>query len=428
MPKHVYVLGADDFNLAKLQELSDQHDATFHRLLTLEEAQPGDKDPAAIEHIIQKAEQQLEASPDPVDAIVTYWDYPLSTMLPILCQRYGIPGASLQSVMACEHKYWSRLVQQALIPEHTPGFQSINPFDAPEKHDIQLAYPFWLKPIKAHSSQLGFKINNADELYEALATIRKSIGHFAAIFNKLLDRVEVPPEVGPVDGSYCIAEEILTGRQTTVEGFVHHGEAHTYGMTDIIREPGSSSFAHYLYPSTFPDHIQERINEVSCRLMSHVGYDNATFNIEFFYDEERDRLMLLEINSRISQSHSPLYQRVDGMTNFSIMLDAALGQRPTIPTRAGEFACAGKFFLRQYEDARVTAVPSDDEIRRLRERFPDAEIKITVKEGMQLSELPNQETYSYDLGQIILGAHSEEELLEKHRHCREALTFAFEQP
>jgi biotin carboxylase len=162
--------------------------------------------------------------------------------------------------------------------------------------------------------------------------------------------------------------------------------------------------------------------------MSHVGYDNATFNIEFFYDEERDRLMLLEINSRISQSHSPLYQRVDGMTNFSIMLDAALGQRPTIPTRAGEFACAGKFFLRQYEDARVTAVPSDEEIRRLRERFPDAEIKITVKEGMRLSELPNQETYSYDLGQIILGAHSEEELLEKHRHCREALTFAFEQP
>jgi hypothetical protein len=116
------------------------------------------------------------------------------------------------------------------------------------------------------------------------------------------------------------------------------------------------------------------------------------------------------------------------MTNFSIMLDVALGQRPTLPSRAGDFACAGKFFLRQHEDLIVTAVPSDDEIRRLRERFPDAEIKISVQEGVRLSELPNQEPYSYDMGQIILGAQSEAELLDKHRQCREALTFAFEKP
>jgi hypothetical protein len=44
---------------------------------------------------------------------------------------------------------------------------------------------------------------------------------------------------------------------------------------------------------------------------------------------------------------------------------------------------------------------------------------------MRLSDLPNQEPYSYDLGQIILGAHSEDELLDKHRQCRDALTFTF---
>jgi biotin carboxylase len=425
MPRHVYVLGADDFNFAKLQELAATYDCVFYRLLTLEEAQPGLDDPQAIDHLVQKAQQQLDAASDPIDAIVTYWDYPLSTMLPILSQHYGLPGASLQSVMACEHKYWSRLVQQALIPEHTPGFQSINPFADLDTQEITLAYPFWLKPIKAHSSQLGYKIHNADELREALDTIRQNISHFAELFNKLLARVDVPAEVGPVDGRYCIAEEILTGWQTTVEGFVHKGKAQTYGMTDIIRKPGTSTFNHYLYPSKFPPNVQDRINEVSCQIMSHIGYDNAPFNIEFFYDDERDRLLLLEINTRISQSHSSLFEKVDGMSNFSIMLDVALGQQPTMPSRQGKFACAGKFFMRKYEDAVVTGVPNEHEMGRLQERFPDAEIKVSVREGVRLSELPNQEPYSYDLGQIVLGAHSEDELLDKHRQCREALTFTF---
>jgi biotin carboxylase len=425
MSKHIYVLGADDFNIAKLQELPEAQNAVFHRLLTLEEAQPASKDPQAIENVIQKAQQQLDAATNSIDAIVTYWDYPLSTMLPILCQHYGLPGAPLQSVLACEHKYWSRLVQRALVPNHTPGFQSINPFDALDAQDIQLDYPFWIKPIKAHSSQLGYKIQNEEELREALDTIRPNIGHFAELFNKLLARVEIPAEVGPVDGSYCIAEEILTGRQTTVEGFVYEGEAHTYGIIDIIREPDSSTFSHYIYPSTFPDHIQQRINEVACQIMTHIGYNNAPFNIEFFYDDERDRLLLLEINTRISQSHSPLFEKVDGMTNFSIMLDVALGQRPPLHPQEGKFSCAGKFFIRKHEDAFVTGVPSDDEIRRLRERFPDVEVKISVTPGMRLSDLPNQEPYSYDLGQIVLGAHSEAALLDKHRECRDALTFTF---
>jgi biotin carboxylase len=425
MQKHLYVLGADDLNLSKLQELPEAHDYVFHRLLTLEEAQPGNKDPRLIEHVVQKAQQQLDAASNPVDAIVTYWDYPLSTMLPILCQHYGLPGASLQSVMACEHKYWSRQIQQKLVPEHTPAFQSINPFADLDTQEITLAYPFWLKPIKAHSSQLGFKIHNADELREALATIRQSIGHFAELFNKLLARVDVPAEVGPVDGSYCIAEEILTGQQTTVEGFIYEGEAHTYGIVDIIRNPGSSTFNHYIYPSRFPPDVQQRINDVACQIMAHTGYNNAPFNIEFFYDDERDRLLLLEINTRISQSHSPLFKKVDGMSNFSIMLDVALGQRPRLHAREGEFACAGKFFMRKYEDAFVTRVPTAQEIGRLQERFPDVEVKVSVKENMRLSELPNQETYSYDLGQIILGAHSEAELTDKHRQCRDALTFTF---
>ncbi len=425
MEKHIFVLGADEFNLAKLRALPEAGNYVFHKLLTLEECQPADKDPKLITNLLGRAQQQLQSATVPIDAIVGYWDYPVSTLLPVLCAEYGLPAASLQSVMACEHKYWSRLIQHEVVPEQTPAFQSFNPFVECDPASVQLDYPFWLKPIKAHSSQMSYKIRDAHDLCDKLASVRQHIGHFAELFNQLLKQCDVPPEVGPVDGRHCIGEESLTGRQCTIEGFVYQGKAQTYGVIDIILEPGRSSFAHYQYPSTFPQHIQQTMSDVSCAIMSHVGYDNAPFNIEFFYDEERNRLLLLEINTRISQSHSSLFQKVDGTSNFSLMLALALGQCPPDLAGQGTFDCAGKFFLRKYEDALVTSVPGDAEIWRVREHFPEAVVKISAQEGIRLSQLPSQETYSFQLGEVVLGAQSEAELLDKYHQCKEMLPFQF---
>jgi len=44
---------------------------------------------------------------------------------------------------------------------------------------------------------------------------------------------------------------------------------------------------------------------------------------------------------------------------------------------------------------------------------------------MRLSELANQDSYSYEVADFLLGANSQHELLEKHRQCLEALSFEF---
>ena len=129
MKKHIFVVGLDDFNLALLQALPNAANYKFHQLLSIDELQPANKDPHLMEHVLRKAEEDLHAVDGPIDAIIGYWDYPISTMVPYLCQKFGLPSASLRSVLLCEHKYWSRIAQREVVPECVPRFQSLDPFD-----------------------------------------------------------------------------------------------------------------------------------------------------------------------------------------------------------------------------------------------------------------------------------------------------------
>ena len=43
----------------------------------------------------------------------------------MLSERYGTRSTSLESVVKCEHKYWSRLEQQKVIDEH-PRFGRVD--------------------------------------------------------------------------------------------------------------------------------------------------------------------------------------------------------------------------------------------------------------------------------------------------------------
>lgn len=422
MAKNIFVAGLDEFNLALLAPLGEQRDLVFHSLLSVHEVKR--RESYSPETLIQKAERQLEAFPGTIDAIVGYWDFPTTCLVPFLNQKRGMPGPAMESVLKCEHKFWSRIEQRQVFSD-IPEFCAVHPLKADARSQVTLPYPFWIKPVKAFASQLGFRINNDQEFDESLQVIRQGISTFADPFNYFLDRISLPPPVTDVRGESCIAEALVSGEQCTLEGYVHQGQVEVYGVIDSIRESNRSSFARYQYPSRLPQAIQTRMIEAAKSVMTHFGYDQAPFNMEFFYDEAQDRIWLLEINPRISQSHGDIFQKVDGTNHSAVMIDLALGQKPQFPHRQGKFACAAKWFLRTHENAVVTRVPSDEQIDRVKERFPGTLVNIHVKEGMRLSELPNQESYSFELGYLYLGGRNEQELEDHYRQCLEYLTFEF---
>ena len=424
--KNIFVFGADEFNLAQMRALEGAGSYRFHALFDHREVKAGPAFP--VQALYEGARERLDSFAGSIDAIVGYWDFPVSTMLPLLRKPYGLPSPTFEAVLKCEHKYWSRLEQQQVIPDYIPEFCVVDPFADDVHQQITVEFPFWIKPVKGASSHLGFKVRNRAELNQAIASIRKNIFRFAKPFNYLLQFADLPDEVADIDGHHCIVEGIISrGRQCTLEGYVYQGEVSVYGVVDSIREgQHRSSFARYQYPSTIPLRIQQAMIDVTTRFIKQIAFDNGPFNIEFYWESATDYIWLLEINARISKSHCPLFRHVDGASHHQVMLDLALGQEPHFPHRQGNYRVAAKFMWREYEDAMVRRIPSAAELQTISKQFPSAEIELHIHKGMQLSELRDQDSYSYEIAVIFLAGNSQHELLEKYHALQQALSIELE--
>jgi hypothetical protein len=108
------------------------------------------------------------------------------------------------------------------------------------------------------------------------------------------------------------------------------------------------------------------------------------------------------------------------------MLDVALNQDPWFPKRQGKFRVAGKFFLREYQDKLITGIPTKEDLEAISQKIPGTFIDLQGKAGMKLSEIPEQDSYSYATAFIYLGADSQKELLEKYQQCRQMLTYQYQ--
>ena len=423
--KNVFVVGLNDFNLEMLRHLRGADGIEFHRLL--DPALFYETEEFDIPGMLEQATAQLEAFEGSIDGICGYMDFPVSTMLPLLCERFGTSSVSLDALLKCEHKYWARLCQREAIPEHIPGFAAFDPFDDDALAKIGLQFPFFVKPIKSSGSRLGFRIDKPEDFDHAVEAFRAHIGTISEPFDYILEQTELPPEVGEIGGGHCLAEEIIGGRQCTLEGYSYQGKVMTTGIIDSIRYPQVISFFRYQYPSQLPERVQRKMTLITERIMKYVGYDNSSFNIEYFWDEQIDKVWLLEINTRISQSHSNIFEKVDGVSNQQLTIDLALGRKPDMPQGEGEFPLAAKFFHRLFQaDAKVKRVPSEKEIAKIEKEIPGTRVLPQVKPGMWLSELPEQDSYSFAVAYVYMGADDQESLLQNYDRVIDQLHFEFE--
>ncbi|GAA4685797.1 ATP-grasp domain-containing protein [Streptomyces youssoufiensis] len=420
--KNIVVIGADEANLRVLRNMPGADGLTFHGLFEPDELQGGEVDMASL---VQKAIGAIDAIDGGVDAIVGYWDFPVSALVPLLNEHYGTRGTSLESIAKCEHKYWSRLEQRKAIDEY-PGFGQVDLAAERPQPPADMSFPMWVKPAVAYSSELAFGVADEREFQDAVARVREGIGRVGRPFDYVLDRLDLPPEMIGTGGQVCLAEESLNGIQVAVEGYVHDGLVTVYGVLDSIDYPDSPSFLRHQYPSTLPEPVLVRLRDASARVMRQIGFDNATFSIEYFYDPQADAINLLEINPRHSQSHALLFQYVDGMPNHHCMVRLALGEDPALPYREGRYRMAAKWYYRWFADAEVRAAPSQADIEHIEREVPGVSISLVPTRGENLSDAREQDNYSYEVAHIVTGGDSEEELRQKYDRCVAALNHRFE--
>lgn len=421
-PLRVFVVGCDAFSMRMLQTVDWGTNIEFVPLLGIEEVRPSDHGPPDFIELTSTAMSRLETDGSHVDAVVGWWDFPTTGLVPVLRESMGLPGANLRSVATLEHKYWSRIDQSEIIPELIPRFAAIDPFTT-EAAEIDFPFPFWIKPVKSHSSHLGFKVENVQELERVLDLMREGIAAFGVPFDQFLSLIELPDSVRQVTGHHCLIEEIISsGRQCTLEGYACAGEVKVYGVVDSIRSGiHRSCFSRYQYPSSLPESVEKRMIDATRKVISHAGYDASPFNAEFFWNPDTNEIKLLEVNTRISKSHCPLFWMVDGESHQEVLVDLALGLRPRPASRAGRHEVAAKFMIRAYEDAIVERMPDAGDVRRLQQTFPDLRFKPLVEEEARLAHLPYQDSYSFELAELYIGAPDEETLLDRYEQVMERL-------
>jgi len=422
--KNVFFVGLDPFNLETLKGLPQASECNFLSALDFDEMRD-DGGVSDIQALVDKSIARMEAVEGGPDGVASFYDFPGTIIASILAQHFGLPGPSLESLLKCEHKYWSRLEQQKVVDEYIPTFRAFDPTDPDAFSKLGLIPPFWIKPIKSFRSYLAYQIQDERSFIDLMPHCAEAVGPIVNPFMEIMQRHDMPPEMANMPESF-IAESTIGGAQCTLEGYSYDGRVVIYGVVDSIREADSSSFARYEYPSTLPLEIQHRMMDVARASIQQFGYDNGPFNAEFFYDQTSDVVWLLEINPRASQSHADLFYKVHGVSHMSVVVDLALGRKPRPFGRRGEWNTASHFFVRAFEPGIVTQVPTVNALDRLKRRMADLRVKIEVAKGTDLGGLPNQDSYSFELANVYLGGRDRMDILDKYDQVLTALQFEVE--
>src|SRR5438128_819200 len=137
---------------------------------------------------------------------------------------------------------------------------------------------------------------------------------------------------------------------------------------------------------------------IAKQVIPDIGFDHGLFNIEFMYDAARDAVKIIEINPRMSSQFADLFEKVDGVNTYHILLDLALGRRPRVRKRGGCYAVAASCVMRTFANKKVVKLPDKHEIESILRLWPDVRLEILATEGKKLSEeLQDSQSYRYGL-------------------------------
>ena len=303
----------------------------------------------------------------------------------LVAEQAGLPGTSPEAVIACQHKLHARRVLQQVCPEANLRFCEL---DAQYGGPIPegLAYPSYVKPVKAAFSVLARPVRHERELHEhtrfgkrELWVIRRLVEPFERVARERL------PGCGTAHR--MMLEEPLRAPQYNLDGYVFNGQLHVLGIVDAVMYPGTQAFMRWDMPSRLPAAVAERAAEVARKFLAAVGFTHGLFNMEFFHDPASERLSVIEFNPRLASQFGDLYRRVHGIDAHAIGLALAMGQDPaTLPRTEPTAGAASSFVYRSFDPRdTVPAMPGPWQRARLAREFADAMLFMYPKSGHSLA-------------------------------------------
>lgn len=334
-----------------------------------------------------------------------------------ICRQVGCPAPDPELILKIQNKYTCRNLQSKSIKGVIPEYEF---FSMESSESVKMAFPFFIKPTKGVFSFLSQEINSEKELENYIEISQPVYQDKLTQLKQLKTHLNIESE--EQDGFLC--EELLKGQQLTVEGYATGDTVHIMGIVDSVMYSGTQAFQRFEYPSKLPKDVQNRLIDVSKKLMSDIHFKYGLFNIEYFYDETDSSIYLLELNPRMSSVFSEHFDKVLGYTGYDVLLNIIGSAGKAIEGTKGRYSVASAFVLRRFEDACVKKMPTQDYLNKLKKDF-DMQIKIDVKAGDVLSKkFPGHSNYKY--ATVHLGADTWTTLYEKFAIVEKLLDFEFE--
>ena len=329
----------------------------------------------------------------PADGVIGTKD--LSALLAaILVERRGLPGPTPQSLLALQHKPTSRDVQRLVAPESTPKFCLL-------EDGIPCKPPFFVKPVVGRLSQNTYRIDDLSELEKL---------HEADRYTNRYAEIAALAGGDPAKVHGFLGEELLSGDEVTLEGYVHGESVVTIGVTDSVKYPGTFSFERFEYPSRLSEERQAELSDIASRILPALGFEGGFFNVEFFVPGDGPA-QIIEVNGRIASQFAPLVLALHGRSTYDALFELARGEDPHWETGLPDGA-AVSYVMRVFEDAYVEAVPD-----------PEDNLEVLVRPGLPLSAQGTNDAQSYRLAILYESGETREEAVAKARARAAALNF-----
>lgn len=301
----------------------------------------------------------------------------------VVARRLGLPGADPEAIITAQHKYYARRTLAQAAPDATPAFTAF-PYTVRRAEEIALPFPFFVKPVKATFSVLARRVDSFAQLRQHLSFHpfeQHIIKRLVKPFNDLMR--DYPQYT--VDAHHLVGEGLVEGMQVNVDGYAENGNIRLIGIVDEIMYPGTIAFNRFEYPTLLSDALRERIGDIARRTVAGVGLHHGFFNVELCADPRTGAVKVIEINPRLASQFATLYQWVDGIDIYRMLIELALGEPVRYAPQPQHFGRAGSFIFRKFDGAPVSRPPSGEQVRALRARYPEAQLMLYLKHGASLA-------------------------------------------
>jgi biotin carboxylase len=352
-----------------------------------------------------------------VDAVISPHEQFGTLIAAEVARRLGLPGADPRAILTAQHKYHARAAIARIAPEIVPRFGALR-IDADPV--APLPFPFFVKPVKGTFSVLARRVDSLPELrrHLRLGLLERLVAE--RLIRPFDDMLAAYPGFD-IDARHMVAEELLDGVQVNVDGYADRGELRILGVVDEVMYPGTMAFNRFEYPSSLPESVQARMADAAATAMRAVGFDHGLFNVELCYQPRDGTIKVIEVNPRIASQFVTLYEWVDGIRLYDLMLDLACGESPRCDPQPKPHAYAASFVFRRF-DGRPATAPGRGRLRRVRERHPEARLMLYLKRGMGLArEMKWLGSHRYAV--LNLRGTDRADLYARYRDIRDTLGF-----